>query len=84
MCATTTWASAVDLDVADSEVLSFKSLGLGVGLSVLQQTQQRTDWLLRPSTLGDTLEVSTGLRTADKERERESGRDKHEHQATAL
>lgn len=44
----------VDLDVLDNEVASVEALGVGVGLSVLQETEEKLGRLGGPAGLGDT------------------------------
>ena len=44
----------VDLDVLDDEGAGIKPLGIGVGLSVLEETEEELGGLDRPSSLGDT------------------------------
>jgi hypothetical protein len=49
-----TLGGLVDLNVLDDEVAGVKTLGIGVGLSVLQQTEQLLSGLDGPASLGDT------------------------------
>ena len=44
----------VDLDVLDNKVASVKTLGVGVGLSVLQEVDEELGGLLGPASLADT------------------------------
>ena len=44
----------VDLDVLDDQVASIETLGVGVGLSVLEQTEKELGGLDGPAGLGDT------------------------------
>jgi hypothetical protein len=44
----------VDLDVLDDQSTGVEALGVGVGLSVLQETEQELGRLDGPSGLGDT------------------------------
>lgn len=44
----------VDLDVLDNEVASVKTLGVGVGLSVLQEVDEELGGLLGPASLANT------------------------------
>lgn len=44
----------VDLDVLDDEVAGVEALGISVGLSVLEQTEQELGRLDGPAGLGDT------------------------------
>lgn len=49
-----TLGGLVDLDVLDDEVAGVKTLGVGVGLGVLQQSEQLLSGLDGPASLGDT------------------------------
>lgn len=49
-----TLGGLVDLDVLDDEVAGVKTLGVGVGLGVLQQSEQLLSRLNGPASLGDT------------------------------
>lgn len=55
----------VDLDVLDDERVQVQTLGLGVALSVLQETQEELGTLFGPATLGNTpgLSLSTATNT---------------------
>lgn len=44
----------VDLDVLDNEVASVKTLGIGVGLSVLEETEEELGGLRGPAGAGNT------------------------------
>ena len=44
----------VDLDVLDDQVAGIETLGIGVGLGVLEETEQVLSGLDGPSSLGDT------------------------------
>ena len=44
----------VDLDVLDNEVASVKTLGIGVGLSVLEETEKELGGLGGPAGAGNT------------------------------
>jgi len=46
--------SLVDLDVLDDQVLSVETLGVGVGLGVLEETDEDLSGLDGPAGLGDT------------------------------
>jgi hypothetical protein len=46
--------SLVDLDVLDDQVAGVESLGVGVGLSVLEETDKDLSGLDGPASLGDT------------------------------
>lgn len=55
MCAVssaTLVGSLVDLDVLDDEVAGVKTLGIGIGFSVLKETENEFGGLDGPSTLG--------------------------------
>ena len=54
VCAAALLGGLVDLDVLDNQVAGIQTLGVGVGLSVLEQAREelgRLDW---PAGLGDT------------------------------
>ena len=44
----------VDLDVLDDQVAGIETLGIGVGLGVLEETEQVLSGLDGPASLGDT------------------------------
>lgn len=44
----------VDLDVLDNQVASIETLGIGVGLCVLEETEKELGGLDWPSSTGDT------------------------------
>ena len=44
----------VDLDVLDNQGTGVETLGIGVGLSVLEETEQELGGLDGPAGLGDT------------------------------
>lgn len=46
--------SLVDLDVLDNEVAGVETLGVGVGLSVLQEVEKELGGLDGPTSLADT------------------------------
>lgn len=50
----------VDLDVLDDAGLEVKTLGLGVGLGVLQKGQDVLGTLDGPASLGDTMDLGLG------------------------
>lgn len=52
--ASATLGGLVDLNVLDDEVAGVKTLGVGVGLGVLQQSEQLLSRLDGPASLGDT------------------------------
>lgn len=54
VCPSSLLGSLVDLDVLDDESASVEALSVGVGLSVLQETEQKLGGLDGPSSLGDT------------------------------
>ena len=54
VCASPLLGGLVDLDVLDDQVASIETLGVGVGLSVLEQTEKELGGLDGPAGLGDT------------------------------
>lgn len=54
VCAPPLLGGLVDLDVLDNQVAGVKTLGIGVGLSVLEETEQELGGLDGPAGLGDT------------------------------
>ena len=54
VCASPLLGGLVDLDVLDDQVASIETLGVGVGLSVLEQTEKELGGLDGPPGLGDT------------------------------
>ena len=52
--------SLVDLDVLDDEVAGVKTLGIGVGLSVLEQGKEELGGLDGPAGLADTELLACG------------------------
>ena len=54
VCASPLLGGLVDLDVLDDQVASIETLGVGVGLSILEQTEKELGGLDRPAGLGDT------------------------------
>lgn len=52
--ASPTLGGLVDLDVLDDEVAGVETLGVGVGLSVLEETEEELGGLDGPAGLGDT------------------------------
>lgn len=64
VCAAAGLGCLLDDDVADDELFSVQSLGLSVGLGVLQQSQKELDRLDGPSTLS-RLELLGLLRSAN-------------------
>ena len=56
-----TLGGLVDLNVLDDEVAGVKTLGVGVGLGVLQQSEQLLGGLDRPASLGDTESLACRL-----------------------
>lgn len=55
--------SLVDLDVLDNKVASVKTLGVGVGLGVLQEVNEELGGLLGPAGLADTELLALGAAT---------------------
>jgi hypothetical protein len=56
-----TLGGLVDLNVLDDEVAGVKTLGVGVGLGVLQQSEQLLGGLDGPASLGDTESLACRL-----------------------
>jgi len=54
VCASPLLGGLVDLDVLDDQVASIETLGVGVGLGVLEQTEKELGGLDGPAGLGDT------------------------------
>ena len=54
VCASSLLGGLVDLDVLDDQVAGIETLGIGVGLGVLEETEQVLSGLDGPSSLGDT------------------------------
>ena len=54
VCAPSLLGSLVDLDVLDDQVAGVETLGVGVGLSVLEETEEELGGLDGPAGLGDT------------------------------
>ena len=54
VCAAALLGSLVDLDVLDDQVAGVKALGVGVGLGVLEETQEELGGLDGPAGAGDT------------------------------
>jgi hypothetical protein len=52
--ASATLGGLVDLDVLDNEVAGVETLGVGVGLGVLEEAEQLLSRLDGPAGLGDT------------------------------
>ena len=50
----------VDLDVLDDQVAGVKTLGVGVGLGVLEETDEDLSGLDGPAGLGDTESLACG------------------------
>lgn len=61
--ATALLGGLVDLDVLDDEGVQIQTLGFGVALSVLQETQEELGALFGPATLGDTPSLSLSTAT---------------------
>lgn len=58
VCSATLLWGLVDLDVLDNEVSGVETLGVGVGLSVLEETEEELGGLDWPSGAGDTKLLS--------------------------
>lgn len=54
VCAAALLGGLVDLDVLDDEVAGVKTLGVGVGLGVLEEREEELSALHGPAGLGDT------------------------------
>lgn len=54
VCAAALLGGLVDLDVLDNQVAGVETLGIGVGLGVLEQTEEELGGLLGPAGAGDT------------------------------
>lgn len=54
VCAPSLLGSLVDLDVLDDQVLGVETLGVGVGLGILEETDEDLSGLDGPAGLGDT------------------------------
>ncbi len=54
VCAAALLGGLVDLDVLDDQVASVEALGVGVGLSVLEETEEELGRLDGPAGAGDT------------------------------
>lgn len=61
VCAPPLLGGLVDLDVLDDEVGGVETLGVGVGLSVLQKAEQELGGLDGPAGLGDTESLACAL-----------------------
>ena len=54
VCSSALLGGLVDLDVLDDQVAGIETLGVGVGLGVLEQTEKELGGLDGPAGLGDT------------------------------
>jgi hypothetical protein len=54
VCASALLGGLVDLDVLDDKVAGVETLSIGVGLGILQQTEQKLGGLYGPTSAGDT------------------------------
>jgi hypothetical protein len=54
VCASPLLGGLVNLDVLDDQVAGIETLGVGVGLGVLEQTEKELGGLDGPTGLGDT------------------------------
>jgi hypothetical protein len=61
VCAAALLRGLVDLNVLDDQVAGVQSLGVGVGLGVLQKAEQELSRLDGPSCLGNTELLSCGF-----------------------
>jgi hypothetical protein len=53
VCAPSLLRGLVDLDVLDDQVAGVETLGVGVGLSILEETEEELGGLDGPASLGD-------------------------------
>jgi hypothetical protein len=60
VCAPALLGSLVDLDVLDDQVAGVESLGVGVGLGVLEETEKDLGGLDGPASTGDTHGLACG------------------------
>lgn len=58
-----TLGGLIDLDVLDNKVAGIETLGVGVGLSVLQESEELLSGLNGPASLGDTECLALGSAT---------------------
>ena len=63
VCAPSLLGSLVDLDVLHNQVAGVETLGVGVGFSVLEETEEELGGLDRPASLGDTESLACTLST---------------------
>ena len=61
VCAAALLRGLVDLDVLDDQVGGVEALGVGVGLSVLEQTEEELGALDGPAGLGDTESLACDM-----------------------
>ena len=54
VCSAALLGGLVDLDMLDDQVASVETLGIGVGLSVLEETEEELGGLGGPAGAGDT------------------------------
>jgi len=64
VCPSSLLGSLVDLDVLDNKSTGVETLGISVGLSVLEETEEELGGLLGPSSLGDTELLALGGATS--------------------
>ena len=62
VCAATLLRGLVDLDVLDNEVGGVETLGVGVGLGVLEEREKELSALGGPAGLGDTESLAFRIR----------------------
>lgn len=60
VCPSALLGGLVDLDVLDNQGTGVETLGVGVGLSVLEETEEELGGLNGPSSLGDTELLALG------------------------
>jgi len=60
VCPSSLLGGLVDLDVLDNQGTGVETLGVGVGLSVLEETEEELGGLDGPSSLGDTELLALG------------------------
>ena len=64
VCASSLLGGLVDLDVLDDQVVGVETLGVGVGLSILEQTEKELGGLDGPAGLGDTERLAYSILSA--------------------
>jgi hypothetical protein len=61
VCPSSLLGGLVDLDVLDNQGTGVETLGISVGLSVLEETEEELGGLDGPSSLGDTKLLAYSL-----------------------